>query len=196
MFNDEIIANPNNLVNTPIDGINTSGIISIGGPNTNLDSLQSSYIYNPNDISNPFIIADIPTIFTIVYVETCGPKLVRIKYTMADPQLNTLSESGNIYISSGVFGVYNSLDNFYWRNEVIVEVESEECIDKIQPKMKFTSATQWEKKLTVEEVVNMVNNPFEYYKYVHKIVEQYIHDKPRSVCIKKHQEIDKLYGLS
>ena len=44
MFNDEIIANPNNLVNTPIDGINTSGIISIGGPNTNLDSLQSSYI--------------------------------------------------------------------------------------------------------------------------------------------------------
>lgn len=196
MFNDEIIANPNNLVNTPIDGINTSGIISIGGPNTNLDSLQSSYIYNPNDISNPFIIADIPTIFTIVYVETCGPKLVRIKYTMADPQLNTLSESGNIYISSGVFGVYNSLDNFYWRNEVIVEVESEECIDKIQPKMKFTNATQWEKKLTVEEVVNMVNNSFEYYKYVHKIVEQYIHDKPRSVCIKKHQEIDKLYGLS
>lgn len=196
MFNDEIIANPNNLVNTPIDGINTSGIISIGGPNTNLDSLQSSYIYNPNDISNPFIIADIPTIFTIVYVETCGPKLVRIKYTMADPQLNTLSESGNIYISSGVFGVYNSLDNFYWRNEVIVEVEYEECIDKIQPKMKFTNATQWEKKLTVEEVVNMVNNPFEYYKYVHKIVEQYIHDKPRSVCIKKHQEIDKLYGLS
>ena len=195
MFNDEIIANPNNLVNTPIDGINTSGIISIGGPNTNLDSLQSSYIYNPNDISNPFIIADIPTIFTIVYVETCGPKLVRIKYTMADPQLNTLSESGNIYISSGVFGVYNSLDNFYWRNEVIVEVESEECIDKIQPKMKFTNATQWEKKLTVEEVVNMVNNSFEYYKYVHKIVEQYIHDKPRSVCIKKHQEIDKLYGL-
>ena len=196
MFNDEIIANPNNLVNTPIDGINTSGIISIGGPNTNLDSLQSSYIYNPNDISNPFIIADIPTIFTIVYVETCGPKLVRIKYTMADPQLNTLSESGNIYISSGVFGVYNSLDNFYWRNEVIVEVESEECIDKIQPKMKFTNATQWEKKLTVEEVVNMVNNSFEYYKYVHKIVEQYIHDKPRSVCIKKHQEIDKLYGFS
>ena len=196
MFNDEIIANPSNLVNTPIDGINTSGIISIGGPNTNLDSLQSSYIYNPNDISNPFIIADIPTIFTIVYVETCGPKLVRIKYTMADPQLNTLSESGNIYISSGVFGVYNSLDNFYWRNEVIVEVEYEECIDKIQPKMKFTNATQWEKKLTVEEVVNMVNNPFEYYKYVHKIVEQYIHDKPRSVCIKKHQEIDKLYGLS
>ena len=42
----------------------------------------------------------------------------------------------------------------------------------------------------------MVNNPFEYYKYVHKIVEQYIHDKSRSFCIKKHQEIDKLYDLN
>ena len=195
MFNDEIIENSNNWANTPIDGINTSGIISIGGPNTNLDSLQSSFIYKPDDISNPFIIADIPTIFTIVYAETCGPKLVRIKYTMADPQLNTLSESGNIYISSGVFGVYNSLDNFYWRNEVIVEVESEKCIKKIQPETKFTNATQWEKKLTIEEVVNMVNDPFEYYKYVHKIVEQYVHDKPRNLCIAKHREIDKLYGL-
>ena len=195
MFNDEIIENSNNWTNTAIDGINTSGIISIGGPNTNLDSLQSSFIYKPDDISNPFIIADIPTIFTIVYAETCGPKLVRIKYTMADPQLNTLSESGNIYISSGVFGVYNSLDNFYWRNEVIVEVESEKCIKKIQPEMKFTNATQWEKKLTIEEVVNMVNDPFEYYKYVHKIVEQYVHDKPRNLCIAKHREIDKLYDL-
>ena len=195
MFNDEIIANSNNLANAAIAGINTSGIISIGGPNTILDSLQSSYIYKPDDISNPFIIADIPTIFTIVYAETCGPKLVRIKYTMADPQLNTLSESGNIYINSGIFGIYNSSDNFYWRNEVIIEVESEEYINKIQPEMKFTNATQWEKKLTIAEVVNMVNNPFEYYKYVHKIVEQYVHDKPRSICIAKHQEIDKLYGL-
>ena len=61
--------------------------------------------------------------------------------------------------------------------------------------MKFTNATQWEKKLTVEEIINMVNNPFEYYKYVHKVVEQHVYDKPRSVCIAKHQEIDKLYGL-
>lgn len=195
MFNDEIIANSNNLVNTVINGVNTSGIISVGGPSTILDSLQSSYIYKTDDISNAFIITDIPTIFTIVYAEICGPKLVRIKYTMADPQLNTLSENGNIYISSGVFGVYNSLDNFYWRNEVIVEVESEKYIKKIQPEMKFTNATQWEKKLTIEEVVNMVNDPFEYYKYVHKIVEQYVHDKPRNLCIAKHREIDKLYGL-
>lgn len=61
--------------------------------------------------------------------------------------------------------------------------------------MKFTNATQWEKKLTITEVINMVNDPFEYYKYVHKIVEKYVHDEPRSVCIAKHQEIDKLYGL-
>ena len=41
----------------------------------------------------------------------------------------------------------------------------------------------------------MVNDPFEYYKYVHKIVEQHIHDKPLSTRIAKHQEIDKLYDL-
>ena len=168
-------------------------------PEYTANSVSNSSIYTQSmldTVENALIITDIPTIFTIVSVETCGPKLVRIKYTTANPQLNTLFESGNIYISSGIFGVYNSFDNFYWRNEVIIEVESEECIDKIQPKMKFTNATQWEKKLTVEEIVNMVNNPFEYYKYVHKIVEQYIHDKPRSVCIKKHQEIDKLYDLN
>ena len=61
---------------------------------------------------------------------------------MPNSQLNTLSESGNIYISSGIFGIYSSSDNFYWRNEVIVEVESEEHIDKIKPEMKFTNATQ------------------------------------------------------
>lgn len=106
-----------------------------------------------------------------------------------------LSKNGNIYINNGVFGVYDALTNFYWRNEITIEVESEEYIDKIQPGMKFTNATQWEKKLTIEEVVNMVNNPFEYYKYVHKVVEQHVRDKPRSICIEKHQEIDKLYGL-
>ena len=61
--------------------------------------------------------------------------------------------------------------------------------------MKFANATQWEKKLTVEEIINMVNDPFEYYKYIHKIVEQNVCDKPRNICIAKHQEIDKLYGL-
>lgn len=197
MLKDEIITN-SNLANTAISGIvDTSSIIAESDYiNSNLNSYSNSYIYGSNDIANSFIIADIPTIFTIVSAEICGPKSVRIKYTMADPQLNTLSESGNIYISSDIFGIYNSSDNFYWKNEVIVEVESEEYIDKIQPGMKFTNATQWEKKLTIAEVINIVNNPIEYYKYVHKIVEQYIHDKPRNICIAKHQEIDRLYGLS
>lgn len=177
-----------------VDAITTTNTIATPGYITaNLGS--NPYISGLDDLSNSFIIADIPTIFTIASVETCGPKLVRIKYKVENPQLNMLSKSGNIYINSGVFGVYGALTYFYWRNEITIEVESEECIDKIQPGMKFTNATQWEKKLTVEEVVNMVNNPFEYYKYVHKVVEQHVRDKARSTCIAKHQEIDKLYGL-
>lgn len=190
MLKNYVIADPSNIANT---------IATYNHLNSNL--VSNPYIPDMPDmfgfdkISNSFIIADIPTIFTITSVETCGPKLVRIKYKVEDPQLNVLSKSGSIYINSGIFGVYDELTNFYWRNEITIEVESEECIDKIQPGMKFTNATQWEKKLTVEEIINMVNNPFEYYKYVHKVVEQYVHDKPRSVCIEKHQEIDKLYGL-
>ena len=194
MLKNIAVANPYNLANTAISGIDASSIISSSNYITALG--QFNYCdFKCDDILIEHIVADIPTIFTIVSTEICGPKLVRIKYTMANPQLSPLFESGSIYISSGIFGIYNPSDNFYWKNEAIIEVESEEYIDKIQPGMKFTNATQWEKKLTVEEVVNMVNNPFEYYKYVHKIVEQYIHDKPRSICIKKHQEIDKLYGL-
>ena len=158
----------------------------------------SSIIYQQSEYDNfinSSIIADIPTIFIIDSVKTCGPKLVCIKYKVNDPQLNTLSKNGNIYISSGVFGVYDALTNFYWKNEIIVEVESEEYINKIQPGMKFTNATQWEKKLTVEEIINMVNDPFEYYKYVHKIVEKYVEAKPRNISIKQHQAIDKIYGL-
>ena len=118
-------------------------LTAVPGYTTNSVSNSSIYTQSMLDtVENTPIITDIPTIFTIVSVEICGPKLVRIKYTMANPQLNTLFESGNIYISSGIFGVYNSSDNFYWRNEIIIEVESEECIDKIQPKMKFTNATQ------------------------------------------------------
>lgn len=190
MFKNSIIADPKNIANT---------ITTYNHLNSNIVSnpyiLDMPDILGSDKISNSFIIADIPTIFTITSAEICGPKLVRIKYKVEDPQLNVLSKSGNIYINSGIFGVYDELTNFYWRNEITIEVESEECIDKIQPGMKFTNATQWEKKLTVEEIINMVNNPFEYYKYVHKIVEQHVHDKPRSVCIAKHREIDKLYGL-
>ena len=184
-------ANQSNLYNQIISsGDTSSGYIS--------NLYPSSIIYQQSEydaVINSSIIADIPTIFIIDSVKICGPKLVCIKYKVNDPQLNTLSESGNIYISSGIFGIYNSSDNFYWKNEVIIEVESEEYIDKIQPEMKFTNATQWEKKLTIAEVINMVNDPFEYYKYVHKIVEQHVKDKPRSFSIKQHQWIDKFYGL-
>lgn len=183
--------NQSNLYNQiTSSGDTTSGYIS--------NLYPSSGIYMQSDLDNCInssIIADIPTIFTIISAEIYKPKLVRIKYTIADPRLNTLFESGNIYISSGIFGIYNSSDNFYWKNEVIIEVESEEYIDKIQPGMKFTNATQWEKKLTIAEVINMVNDPFEYYKYVHKIVEHYVKDKPRNISIKQHQAIDKIYGL-
>lgn len=112
MLKNITVADPYNLANTAITGINASNVISSKGFNSNLDSIASSYI-KPYDISNSFIIADIPTIFTIVSIEICGPKLVRIKYTVANPQLNTLFESGNIYINSGIFGIYNSSDNFY-----------------------------------------------------------------------------------
>ena len=191
MLKNTTIANASNPYNQLISsGDTSSGYIS--------NLYPSSIIYQQpkdDDVPNTFIIYDIPTIFTIVSVKTCGPKLVRIKYKVNDSQLNTLSKSGNIYISSGIFGVYDELTNFYWRDEITIEVESEECIDKIQPGMKFANATQWEKKLTVGEIINMVNDPFEYYKYVHKIVEQNVCDKPRNICIAKHQEIDKLYGL-
>ena len=184
-------ANQSNLYNQIIlSGDTSSGYISNLYPSS-IICQQSEY----DNFINSSIIADIPTIFIIDSVKTYGPKLVCIKYKVNDPQLNTLSESGNIYISSGIFGIYNSSDNFYWKNEVIIEVESEEYIDKIQPGMKFTNATQWEKKLTIAEVINMVNDPFEYYKYVHKIVEQHVKDKPRSFSIKQHQSIDKVYGL-
>ena len=191
MLKNTTIANASNSYNQVISsGDTTSGYISNLYPSS-IICQQSKY----DDIPNAFIIYDIPTIFTIVSVKTCGPKLVRIKYKVNDSQLNTLSKSGNIYISSGIFGVYDELTNFYWRDEITIEVESEECIDKIQPGMKFANATQWEKKLTVEEIINMVNDPFEYYKYVHKIVEKYVEAKPRNISIKQHQAIDKIYGL-
>ena len=183
--------NQSNLYNQIISSGDTSS-----GYTTNL--YPSSVIHMQSEFDNYInssIIADIPTIFIIDSVKICGPKLVCIKYKVNDPQLNTLSKNGNIYISSGVFGVYDALTNFYWKNEIIVEVESEEYINKIQPGMKFTNATQWEKKLTVEEIINMVNDPFEYYKYVHKIVEKYVETKPRNISIKQHQAIDKIYGL-
>ena len=89
-------------------GDTASGYISNLYPSS-IICQQSKY----DDIPNAFIIYDIPTIFTVVSVKTYGPKLVRIKYKVNDSQLNTLSKSGNIYISSGIFGVYDELTNFY-----------------------------------------------------------------------------------
>ena len=111
MLKNELITN-SSLANTVSTGIDASNIISSSNYITALDP-TNYYDLKCGDISNSFIIADVPTIFTIVSTEICGPKLVRIKYTTANPQLNTLFESGNIYINSGIFGIYNSSDNFY-----------------------------------------------------------------------------------
>ena len=132
MFKNITVSDPYNLANTATAGMDVSSVF----PSFNYCDFKC------DDISIEHIVADIPTIFTIVSAETYKPKLVRIKYTMASPQLSPLFESGSIYISSGIFGIYNSSDNFYWRNEAIIEVESEEYIDKIQPGMKFTNVIQ------------------------------------------------------
>ena len=101
--------NQSNLYNQIISsGDTSSGYVS--------NLYPSSIIYQQSEYDNfinSSIIADIPTIFIIDSVKTCGPKLVCIKYKINDPQLNTLSKNGNIYISSGVFGVYDALTNFY-----------------------------------------------------------------------------------
>ena len=194
MFKNITVSDPYNLANTAITGMDVSSIL----PSSNYIPALGQFNYcdfKCDDILIEHIVADIPTIFTIVSTEIYGPKLVRIKYTMASPQLSPLFESGSIYISSGIFGIYNSSDNFYWRNEAIIEVESEEYIDKIQPGMKFTNVIQWEKKLTIEEVINMINDPLVYYVYVHNKVEQYIAKESRTARIEKHREIDRLYGL-
>lgn len=141
------------------------------------------------------IIEDIPTIFTIVSTKIIDSKLINIKYKEVNPRLNSLNNCGNIYISSGIFGVYNKSNNFYWKNEIIIEIESEEYIEKIQPGMKFTNATQWEKKLSVKEIIDMIDNPLVYYTYIHDKLEQYIADDSITVRIEKHKEIDRLCDL-
>lgn len=176
--------------NYPLSTQNTSStIINTLYPTT----LKTDFVYSSIDTR---IIEDIPTIFTIVSTKIIDSKLINIKYKEVDPRLNSLNNYGNIYISSGIFGIYNKSNNFYWKNEIIIEVESEECIEKIQPGMKFINATQWEKKLSVKEIIDMINNPLVYYKYVHDKLEQYVVDNSIEVRIAKHQEIDRLYGLS
>ena len=190
MFNKSI--STDGAVGTVLNPYDTSTIVA------NPYTCTTNYIYTtpPSKyMIDSAIFEDIPTIFTIVSTKVINPKYINIKYKELDPILNPITGCGNIYIDSGVFGIYDESNNFYWKNEILVEVESEKDIEKIQPGMKFTNATQWEKKLTIAEVINMVNDPFEYYKYVHKIVEQHVKDKPRNFSIKQHQLIDKVYGL-
>ena len=175
--------------NYPLGAQNISiAIINTLYPTT----LNTDFTYNSIDTR---IIEDIPTIFTIISTKIIDSKLINIKYKEVDPRLNSLNNYGNIYISSGIFGIYNKSDNFYWKNEIIIEVESEECIEKIQPGMKFINATQWEKKLSIKEIIDMINNPLVYYIYVHDKLEQYIADNSITVRIEKHRAIDKLYDL-
>lgn len=109
MLKNTTIANASNPYNQLISsGDTSSGYISNLYPSSILYQ-QSEY----DDSIDSFIIEDIPTIFIIVSTKTCGPKLVSIKYKVNDSLLNTLSKSGNIYISSGIFGVYDELTNFY-----------------------------------------------------------------------------------
>ena len=189
MFNEPI--STDGTVGTALNPYDTSIIAS------NPYTCITDYIHTtpPKYTIDTAIFKDIPTIFTIVSTKVINPKYINIKYKELDPILNPITGCGNIYIDSGIFGIYNESNNFYWKNEILVEVESEKDIEKIQPGMKFTNATQWEKKLSVEEIINMVNDPLVYYAYVHNKVEQYIAKESRTVRIEKHREIDRLYGL-
>ena len=189
MFNEPI--STDGTVGTALNPYDTSTIAA------NPYTCATNYIYTtpPKYTIDAAIFKDIPTIFTIVSTKVINPKYINIKYKELDPILNPITGCGNIYIDSGIFGIYDESNNFYWKNEILVEVESEKDIEKIQPGMKFTNATQWEKKLSVEEIINMVNDPLVYYAYVHNKVEQYIAKEPRTARIEKHREIDRLYGL-
>lgn len=189
MFNESI--STDGTIGAALNPYDTSTIVA------NPYTCTANYIYTtPTKYTiDQAIIKDIPTIFTIVSTKVINPKYINIKYKELDPRLNSLNNCGNIYISSGIFGVYNKSNNFYWKNEIIIEVESEECIEKIQPGMKFINATQWEKKLSVKEIIDMIDNPLAYYTYVHDKLEQYIADNSITVRIEKHRAIDKLYDL-
>ena len=189
MFKESI--STDGTIGTALNPYDTSTIVA------NPYTCIADYIHTtpPKYTIDSAIFEDIPTIFTIVSTKVINPKYINIKYKELDPILNPITGCGNIYINSGIFGIYDESNNFYWKNEILVEVESEKDIEKIQPGMKFTNATQWEKKLSVEEIINMVNDPLVYYAYVHNKVEQYIAKESRTARIEKHREIDRLYDL-
>ena len=93
--------------NYPLGAQNvSSAIINTLYPTT----LKTDFTYNSIDTR---IIEDIPTIFTIISTKIIDSKLINIKYKEVDPRVNSLNNYGNIYISSGIFGIYNKSDNFY-----------------------------------------------------------------------------------
>lgn len=77
-------------------------------------TVKTDYTYSSTGfIIDTRVIEDIPTIFTIVSTKIIDSKLINIKYKEVNPRLNSLNNCENIYISSGIFGVYNKSNNFY-----------------------------------------------------------------------------------
>ena len=81
MFKNIAIADPYNLANTATAGMDVSSVLPSSNYITALGQLNYCD-FKCDDISIEHIVADIPTIFTIVSAETYKPKLVRIRCTM------------------------------------------------------------------------------------------------------------------
>ena len=96
-------------VGTALNPYDTSTIVA------NPYTCTANYIYTtPTKYTiDQAIIKDIPTIFTIVSTKVINPKYINIKYKELDPVVNSITGCGNIYIDSGVFGIYDESNNFY-----------------------------------------------------------------------------------
>ena len=107
MFNESI--STDGTVGAALNPYDTSIITS------NPYACTANYIYTtPTKYTiDSAIIKDIPTIFTIVSTKVINPKYINIKYKELDPILNPITGCGNIYIDSGVFGIYDESNNFY-----------------------------------------------------------------------------------
>ena len=107
MFNESI--STDGTVGTALNPYDTS--IAVANPYTCI----TDYIHTtpPKYTIDTAIFKDIPTIFTIVSTKVINPKYINIKYKELDPILNPITGCGNIYIDSGIFGIYNESNNFY-----------------------------------------------------------------------------------
>lgn len=103
------------LNNYPFNTQNaSSAAISALNPYPYSYTIKTDYTYSSTGfIIDTRVIEDIPTIFTIVSTKIIDSKLINIKYKEVNPRLNSLNNCENIYISSGIFGVYNKSNNFY-----------------------------------------------------------------------------------